>query len=56
MEEALLICLIVANLLCCIKNEEQWREGENSLLLAVNSVLNPVGAAMCVLALAMRLT
>jgi len=56
MKIAFLVCLIIANLLSCVKNKEDWREGRVSLLLAFCTVLNPTAAVMCLLALIVMLT
>jgi hypothetical protein len=52
----LLIFLIFANLLCCIANRENWREGRISLLLIINTILNPAGMILCLFALYLHLT
>ncbi len=56
MKIAIFICLVVANLLCCIVNAIQWREGKFSILLCVVTVLNPTAATLCLAVLIKDLT
>lgn len=48
---ALLVCLIIGNLLFCIKNKE-WRDsGAPSLLVAFGSFVNPAAVVVCLFVL-----